>query len=86
MFSEKCPLKVPFFFKQWGGIRKSDAGRTLDGKTYDEFPRIDRQPALDSNQRAALMANLSFLKGVMWQTQIKDYTTDANSLKLNMRC
>lgn len=54
-------LKVPFFFKQWGGIRKSDAGRTLDGKTYDEFPRIDRQPSLDSNQRAALMANLSFL-------------------------
>jgi protein gp37 len=29
---------VPFFFKQWGGFRKSDAGRTLDGRTYDEFP------------------------------------------------
>lgn len=34
--------KVPFFFKQWGGVRKSQAGRSLDGKTYDEFPqRID---------------------------------------------
>ncbi|MGA9882759.1 MAG: phage Gp37/Gp68 family protein [Candidatus Acidiferrales bacterium] len=30
--------RVPFFFKQWGGIRKALAGRKLDGKTYDEFP------------------------------------------------
>src|SRR2546428_4593753 len=29
---------VPFFFKQWGGIRKHKTGRTLDGRTYDEFP------------------------------------------------
>jgi protein gp37 len=32
--------KVPFFFKQWGGVRKAENGRTLDGRTYDEFPRI----------------------------------------------
>jgi protein gp37 len=30
--------RVPFFFKQWGGARKNEAGRTLDGRTYDEFP------------------------------------------------
>ncbi|HEY1773971.1 MAG TPA: phage Gp37/Gp68 family protein [Gammaproteobacteria bacterium] len=29
---------VAFFFKQWGGTRKSKTGRTLHGKTYDEFP------------------------------------------------
>jgi protein gp37 len=29
---------VPFFFKQWGGVRKSRAGRLLEGKTYNEFP------------------------------------------------
>ena len=29
---------VPFFFKQWGGVRKSDAGRLLDGIVYDAFP------------------------------------------------
>lgn len=29
---------VPFFFKQWGGVRKSQAGRVLDGRTWDEFP------------------------------------------------
>jgi protein gp37 len=30
--------RVPFFFKQWGGTRKHQTGRTLDGRTYDEFP------------------------------------------------
>lgn len=37
---------VPFFFKQWGGIRKKAAGRKLDGKTYDEFPQRVRHPVL----------------------------------------
>jgi protein gp37 len=30
--------KIPFFFKQWGGVQKGKAGRVLDGRTYDEFP------------------------------------------------
>jgi protein gp37 len=30
---------VPFFFKQWGGVRKSKKGRRLNGLTYDEFPQ-----------------------------------------------
>jgi protein gp37 len=30
---------VPFFFKQWGGTRKSTTGRILDGRTWDELPR-----------------------------------------------
>jgi len=29
---------VAFFFKQWGGTRKSRSGRLLDGRTYDEMP------------------------------------------------
>jgi len=32
---------VPFFFKQWGGVRKKRAGRQLDGRTYDEMPLIN---------------------------------------------
>ena len=32
--------RVSFFFKQWGGVRKSTTGRLLDGKTYDEMPKI----------------------------------------------
>jgi len=34
-------LGIPFFFKQWGGVRKSRAGRLLDGRTYDEMPVIN---------------------------------------------
>jgi len=33
-------VKVPFFFKQWGGIRKKEAGRALQGRTWDELPLI----------------------------------------------
>jgi protein gp37 len=36
----QCHLAaVPFFFKQWGGVRKDMTGRVLDGRTYDEMPR-----------------------------------------------
>jgi protein gp37 len=37
-------IRVPFFFKQWGGTRKKQAGRLLNGKTYDEFPTRVRNP------------------------------------------
>ena len=30
--------RVPFFFKQWGGVRKHRAGRILDGRTWDAVP------------------------------------------------
>lgn len=29
---------IPFFFKQWGGVRKVRNGRKLDGRTHDEYP------------------------------------------------
>jgi len=29
---------VSFFFKQWGGVRKSATGRELDKRTYDDIP------------------------------------------------
>lgn len=31
---------VPFFFKQWGGVRKKKAGRTLEGKIHTEKPEV----------------------------------------------
>ncbi len=31
--------KVPFFFKQWGGVQKHRTGRELVGHTYDDMPR-----------------------------------------------
>jgi protein gp37 len=36
---EQCAeAGVPFFFKQWGGVRKAKAGRELDGRTHDAIP------------------------------------------------
>jgi protein gp37 len=43
---------VPFFFKQWGGVRKKQAGRELDGRTYDEMPFLERL----RNQEPAIVA------------------------------
>lgn len=37
--------RVPFFFKQWGGVNKKRTGRALDGKTWDAMPRSSH-PAL----------------------------------------
>lgn len=31
--------RVPFFFKQWGGVQKKRAGRELEGRTWSEMPR-----------------------------------------------
>jgi protein gp37 len=31
---------VPFFFKQWGGMRKKAAGRELDQRLWDEMPSV----------------------------------------------
>lgn len=41
---DRCiAAEVPFFFKQWGGVRKHTTGRILDGRTWDEMPdRIAR--------------------------------------------
>lgn len=51
---------VPFFFKQWGGVRKSKTGRLLDGKTYDEFPAQPiRVNSLSDSERKMLIEQLS---------------------------
>ena len=31
--------RIPFFFKQWGGVFKKRTGRILDGRTWDEMPQ-----------------------------------------------
>ncbi len=34
--------KVAFFFKQWGGVRKKEAGRELDGAPTTNFPNAGK--------------------------------------------
>ena len=43
---DRClAARVPFFFKQWGGLHKKRAGRTLDGRTWNEMPGLAAQGA-----------------------------------------
>jgi protein gp37 len=57
---EQCRrAKVPFFFKQWGGVRKEAAGRTLDGRTYDEMPRRSAGPIAPRRLRLALIEDIA---------------------------
>ena len=34
---------TPFFFKQWGGVNKKKNGRTLDRKTWNQMPNVNRR-------------------------------------------
>ena len=49
---ERCEAaRVPFFFKQWGGVRKKAAGRMLLGRTHDDFPMRVEHPTLPAQLR-----------------------------------
>jgi protein gp37 len=40
MIRDAClEQSIPFFFKQWGGTKKSGHNRILDGKTWDQYPQ-----------------------------------------------
>lgn len=56
---ERCQLaRVPFFFKQWGGVRKSVAGRALEGRTYDEIPERPTRKVPSKPVRLGLLDEL----------------------------
>ena len=56
---DQCRLaRVPFFFKQWGGVRKVRNGRELDGRTYDEYPERLLVDVPDKDQRVELVARV----------------------------
>jgi protein gp37 len=52
---------VPFFFKQWGGVRKSKAGRDLEGKAYDGVPHRVELPVLENARRLAAISEIEAL-------------------------
>ena len=54
---------VPFFFKQWGGVRKSKAGRELDGRTHDETPMRSTAPVPSAPERLSRLAKVEILLG-----------------------
>ena len=50
--------RVPFFFKQWGGVRKGASGRKLDGRTYDGFPHRVSHSVLSPFECLSLAADV----------------------------
>jgi protein gp37 len=50
---------VKFFHKQWGGSTSHSAGRMLDGRTWDEFPRMPGEKIGIDNEhlRRSIAAN-----------------------------
>ncbi|MBC8342508.1 MAG: phage Gp37/Gp68 family protein [Bacteroidetes bacterium] len=41
---DQCNInRIPFFFKQWGGVNKKKTGRELQGKYWSEVPKIALQ-------------------------------------------
>jgi protein gp37 len=50
---------VPFFFKQWGGVKKAESGRQLDGRTHDAMPeRLRRMKPVATRKRLALIESV----------------------------
>lgn len=47
---------IPFFFKQWGGVRKGRAGRVLDGRTHDQTPLVTKRAVPSLRVRRDLIA------------------------------
>ena len=50
---------VAFFFKQWGGVRKKEAGRLLDGVTYNEMPSLTQITSLSGDDRNGRRVSVS---------------------------
>ena len=50
---------IPFFFKQWGGVRKGRHGRLLDGRTHDEIPAASQRHIPSLKERRALIAEFA---------------------------
>lgn len=51
--------RVPFFFKQWGGVRKSAAGREIDGRTFDATPPRPARSVPDRRLRLEMIERLA---------------------------
>lgn len=60
---------VPFFFKQWGGVRKSVTGRRLEGKTYDQLPPRVLHSVLPVEQSLALAVEIEASAGLHTTSQ-----------------
>lgn len=61
---------VSFFFKQWGGVHKSKAGRDLDGRTHDETPLVESAAPPSDDDRIALLRGAEILASPLRQPPV----------------
>ena len=55
---------VPFFFKQWGGVRKSMTGRQLEGQTHDGYPSRMDGPVMANAESQYFIAEMTMKYGL----------------------
>src|SRR6202050_291292 len=62
--------RVSFFFKQWGGVQKSKAVRTLNGRTFDDMPERIVAPIPARNVRRA-KADECRMRAARWLSSVE---------------
>ena len=78
---EQCDaVGVAFFFKQWGGVRKSEAGRELEGRTYDAMPERSQHAVPPQRVRMAMIEQVR-----AWATQYSSVTVPGERPENNGR-
>ena len=61
---------IPFFFKQWGGVRKSTTGRKLNGRTFDEMPSRSLRQVPKHFVRMSLLNQVEEWQSSKFQTTV----------------
>lgn len=65
--------KVKVFFKQWGGIRPKSGGRTINGRTYDGYPKITLMKSIHVKKlnQVKKLENIQQVQSLMNSTKVK---------------
>ncbi len=58
IFRQCRTRRIPFFFKQWGGVQKGKTGRRLRGRLYSEFPLMPFSPVPSHKIRQAMATQM----------------------------
>ena len=65
--------KVPFFFKQWGGVQKKKAGRVLGRRTSDQM--------CDSSRGAVMTGALRIYTVACGRENQADFASRVNAMR-----
>lgn len=65
--------KVKVFFKQWGGIRPKSGGRTINGRTYDGYPKTTLMKSIHVKKlnQVKKLENIQQVQSLMNSTKVK---------------